>query len=62
MSVKNKKDLIGKEVLVKMGGLKVACQILDVRNSYGHLDCKVTPLEGTGEDWRRNLNLSERTQ
>ena len=41
------------------GGVQVTVKILDVKNSYGRERFLVTPMDGQGEAWTENVDISE---
>lgn len=46
---------VGRHALVAMGGVRVRCEILNVRMSYGRLQYLVTPVSGSGEVYVETL-------
>lgn len=42
---------VGSRALITLGKLNVYVTILDVRNRYGNLDTKITPMNGSGTTW-----------
>ena len=58
MNLSQLQQYIGKEVGITMeSNLIVHCKIKDVRSSFGHDEYLITPLNGSGEKWIRNLNF-----
>lgn len=47
----------GKKGQVKENNLLINVKILDSRVRFGHLDLKVTPLDGSGEVWVERKNI-----
>lgn len=54
MTTAEKSKLIGRHALRpidKMGDLKMAVELLDIREAYGRVDALVRPLAGAGTAW-----------
>jgi len=51
--------LVGARALITLGKLRVYVTILDVRNRYGNLDAKITPMNGLGTTWVAARRLEE---
>lgn len=51
MSAKQSSTLIGQRFHLLTDGLRVAVEVLDVREAYGRTDCRVKPVAGEGEKW-----------
>lgn len=53
LSVKEVASLIGRQAeLIISRKLKIEITILDVRESFGNLQWLVTPVAGSGEEWK----------
>lgn len=50
--VKELAELLGKEVVVRVGGLFVFCTVKDAREVYGKTQVLVVPVWGAGEVWK----------
>lgn len=50
---------VGSRALITLGKLDVYVTILDVRNRYGNLDAKITPMNGLGNTWVAARRLRE---
>ena len=48
---------IGREIVVSLEGLTVKVLILDIRQVFGQVDCLITPVDGEGQIWKRNIKL-----
>lgn len=57
MSTRDLAQLIGCRAFYRIGALRVAVEILDVRNAYGRLDLHVVPVEGEGSAWVSDANV-----
>ena len=41
----------GRDGFMAMGDLQVAVNVIDARLRFGHVDLRVTPITGDGEQW-----------
>ena len=56
--MKNKiEEFVGKVATVKLGGLVVDVEVIDVKNSYGRDRYLISPLEGEGEIWVETITI-----
>ena len=46
------KELLGKEVVVKLDGLLVFCRVEDAREVWGKVQVLVSPMAGAGKTWK----------
>ena len=58
MSAGEMAKVIGKLADLRMGEFVVLVKIMDVRNRYGNLDYKVTPVRGSGVAWKSADSVS----
>ena len=57
MTTKSSLQMIGRIGTVKDGALVYQVTIVDVKESYGRTRYLVTPVAGSGEDWRENVSI-----
>lgn len=50
---------VGRQAIIRLGGFSVGVRILDVKQSWGKLRFRVSPLSGGGENWIENVSLIE---
>jgi hypothetical protein len=64
MGTKGKVAMVGKQGIIKIGGLVIEVEIVDYKNSYGRDRWQVAPLRGQGDIWTEqdplaNLGLTD---
>jgi hypothetical protein len=59
-SAEELRENIGKTGMLTVSGtaLKFSVLILDARSRYGHLDYKVRPIAGDGEQWHQSDSVT----
>lgn len=56
--LKEMMKFIGKEVSYNIHGLTVQVKVIDIRQAYGRIDYRITPINGKGNIWVSSSTLS----
>ncbi len=46
---------VGKKAYIQYGNLTIPVEVKDVKNSYGVIRCLVSPINGSGQEWKENV-------
>lgn len=57
LATRDMRGLVGRTGRVTFNNLVFRVRILDAKIAYGHVRCKVTPIDGSGTAWLGNLEV-----